>query len=86
MSVREDVLSAYKENRVGERILTYRAKHNLSQLQFAAKIGVSSQTIYSIEAKMQKPSKLTLEKIILTLEGDEKNEGQHKPSENVQSM
>lgn len=86
MSVREDLIRANKEKRVGEYILTYRARHNLSQVQFGAKVGVTSQTIYSIEAKLQKPSKLTLEKIILTLEGDEKNESQHQQSENVQGV
>ena len=56
---------------LGERILKYRAKHDLSQKEFAEIARVSTQTIYSIEKGTQTPGKLTFEKIALLLEEEE---------------
>ena len=58
---------------LSDKILKYRAKHDLSQREFAEKAKLSTQTIYSIENGLQTPGKLTLEKIMLILdEGEEK--------------
>lgn len=53
-----------------DAIVLYRATHNISMKDFAAKCGVSGQTIYNIETVGQKPSKVTAVKIKLVL-GDE---------------
>lgn len=53
-----------------DAIVLYRAKHNISMKEFAAKCGVSAQTIYNIESVGQSPSKITAVKIKLVL-GDE---------------
>lgn len=53
-----------------DAIALYRAKHNISMKDFAAKCGVSGQTIYNIETVGQSPSKITAIKIKLVL-GDE---------------
>lgn len=49
---------------LSKKILDYRAKHNLSQFSFALECNVSPQTICNIERGVQKPSKLTLRKIL----------------------
>lgn len=46
-----------------EKMILYRAKHNISQTELAERCGVTLQTINSIENGKQKPSKLTLTKI-----------------------
>ena len=68
---------------LGEQILKYRAKHDLSQSEFADKAKVSLQTIYSIEKETQKPGKLTTEKIMLVLNGDEDDETECNKAETV---
>lgn len=50
-----------------DAIVLYRAKHNISMKEFAAKCGVSGQTIYNIESVGQNPSKVTAVKIKLVL-------------------
>lgn len=55
---------------LGEKIIKYRAKHNLTQAEFAQKAGVSTQTIYLIESDLQNPKKITIAKIELVLEGE----------------
>lgn len=46
-----------------EKMILYRARHNISQTELAQRCGVTLQTINSIENGKQKPSKLTLAKI-----------------------
>ena len=48
---------------LAERILEYRAKHDMSAKEFAEKCKLSLQTVYSIENGLQKPSKITRVKI-----------------------
>lgn len=48
---------------LAERILEYRAKHNISAREFAKMCKLSLQTIYSIENGVQVPSKITRLKI-----------------------
>lgn len=48
---------------LAERILEYRAKHNISAKKFAEKCKLSLQTVYSIENGVQTPSKITRLKI-----------------------
>lgn len=54
-----------------QRMVNYRAKHNLSQGALAEKVGVSKQTINSIETGAQTPSKMTEAKINLVIENEE---------------
>ena len=51
-----------------DRILRYRATEGISQQEFAKRCGLSTQTINSIENKLQSPTKLTETKIVLVLE------------------
>ena len=46
-----------------EKILEYRARHNISAREFAKMCKLSLQTIYSIENGVQTPSKITRLKI-----------------------
>ena len=55
---------------LGEAILEYRARNNLSMRQFAEKCGISLQTVNYVEKGLQKPSRLTKEKIMLVLKGE----------------
>lgn len=48
-----------------ERMIEYRAKNDITQRQLAEKIGVSVQTINSVENGTQTPSKITQAKIEL---------------------
>ena len=52
-----------------EKMVMYRAKHNLSQAKFAKLCGLSVMTINSIENGTQDPTPLTQAKIKLVLEG-----------------
>ena len=54
-------------NKLADRILVYRAKENLSQAALAKRVGVSVQTINSIENGLQEPGKLTKAKIELVI-------------------
>ena len=54
-----------------DRMLTYRAKHRMTQRDFAEKAGISLQTVCSVENARQTPTKITLEKIRLVLEETE---------------
>lgn len=56
---------------LSEEILRYRARHNMSQRDFAERCGVTVQTINSVENGRQDAGKLTETKIKLVLEGDE---------------
>lgn len=51
-----------------ERMIRYRAVHNMSQEEFARKCSLSKQTINAVENGIQEPSKITREKIIIVLE------------------
>lgn len=46
-----------------KRMIDYRAKENISQKALAERVGVTVQTINSIENGLQEPSKLTEAKI-----------------------
>ena len=56
---------------LAERILAYRAKHNISAKEFAARCKLSTQTVYSIENGWQHASKITLLKIENVLKGEQ---------------
>lgn len=53
-----------------EKMIRYRAMHNISQEEFARRCGLSKQTVYAVENSIQEPSKITKEKIIILLEGE----------------
>lgn len=54
-----------------ERILEFRAKHNLSQEDFANLCQVNIMTINTIETGKRNPTKLTIAKIERVLKKDE---------------
>ena len=45
-------------------MIEYRAKHNLSQVEFAKLCKISTQTACNVENGVQVPGKLTLQKIL----------------------
>lgn len=51
-----------------EKMLDYRARHNISQLRLAELCNVTQQTICNIENGIQSPSKLTKQKILNIIE------------------
>jgi DNA-binding XRE family transcriptional regulator len=57
----------YKD--LSRKIICYRAENNLNQEQFAEKCNLTQQTICNIENGKQKPSKITLQKILNIIEG-----------------
>ena len=56
---------------LANRMLEYRAKHNISREKFAAKANISLQTAQNVERGLQKPSALTRQKIELVLKEEE---------------
>ena len=54
-----------------EQMLDYRARERITQTELAARVGVSLQTINSVENGTQKPSKITLRKILLVIGEEE---------------
>lgn len=59
---------------LAEKMLTYRAKHRMTQPEFAKKCGLSTQTVCSIETGQQTPSRITELKILLVVEEDKESE------------
>ena len=57
-----------------ERILEYRAKHDMSQEDFANACQLNVMTVNAIENGKGSPSKLTVMKIELVLRKDENND------------
>lgn len=57
-----------------DKMVTYRAKHNMSLRKFAQQCGLSVQTVNSVENGLQEPSKITKKKIELFIEGGGKDE------------
>lgn len=57
---------------LSKKMLEYRAKENISQKELAKRVGVSLQTINSIENGIQEPTKLTEAKIYLVINNEEK--------------
>lgn len=49
---------------LSRKIIEYRAKHSLSQGEFAKLCKISTQTACNVENGVQVPSKLTLQKIL----------------------
>lgn len=56
-----------------ERMIEYRAKERINQKELATRVGVSLQTINTVENGLQEPSNLTKAKIELVV-GKEKEE------------
>jgi DNA-binding XRE family transcriptional regulator len=57
--------------KLAEAIVNYRARERISQKEFAARAGVSLQTICNIETGQQEPSRVTVAKIMLVLKKEE---------------
>lgn len=68
-----------------EKIVRYRARHNLTQRQFGELIGVTKQTVYGIENGLQDPSKMTMMRIdiLFEKENEQNNENQCDEVETV---
>lgn len=49
---------------LANKIILYRARHNLSQVEMAKRCNVTAQTISNIETGTQNPSKITVLKIL----------------------
>jgi len=58
---------------LSERILEYRARHNISQEDFANRCHMNVMTINSIENHKRKPTRLTIGKIERVLKEEENN-------------
>ena len=54
-----------------DEILRFRARENLSQVDFASKVGVSKTTIVGIELGRQAPTQRTEAKIRMVIEKEE---------------
>ena len=52
---------------LAKRMIDYRAKERISQKELASRVGVSVQTICSIENGLQEPSAVTVAKINLVI-------------------
>lgn len=61
---------------LAEKMIVYRAKHNISQIELANRCHVSSQTIYMIESGQQTPSRLTETKIRLIVDEEKTDDDQ----------
>ena len=66
-----------------EQMLRFRAEHNISQSTLAQMCKLSVQTVNSIENGLQTPSKLTVAKIKMAMEGVTADEGEREQAENV---
>jgi len=51
-----------------EKMLDFRARHNISQLKLAEMCMLTPQTVCNIENGIQSPSKLTKQKILNVIE------------------
>lgn len=54
-----------------EAMVRYRAKEGISQAELAKRCRLSLQTVNSVENGTQNPSKMTVEKIKLVIEGED---------------
>lgn len=57
-----------KNEELIDKILDYRVKYDLSQIEFAKLCKVTTQTISNIERGRQNPTKFTLRKILNIIE------------------
>lgn len=53
---------------IGEEMLKFRAKENISQETAAKRAGITKQTWYTVENGIQTPSKLTETKIRIVMD------------------
>lgn len=60
-----------QDKKLAQDIVDYRAKHSMSQREFAEKCKVSVQTVYHLESGIQSPSRVTRAKIKLVIGGEE---------------
>ena len=61
---------------LSDKVFMYRARHRLSQTEMAGKCGISLSTLCAIEKRDEEPSRKTMAKIMMVLEGEE-SENQH---------
>lgn len=63
-------MMSYTNYEIADSIIKYRAKHGLTQKQFAEKAGVSVVTVLQIEKGTTRPTNLTRAKIELAMENE----------------
>lgn len=56
-----------------ERVLEYRARHNMSQQDFANVAHLNVMTVNNIETEKREPTQLTVTKIEMILKGEEED-------------
>lgn len=56
------------EKDLSKKMIAYRAKENIPMHELAKRCNVSTQTIYSVENLLQKPSRITAQKILNVVE------------------
>lgn len=56
-----------------ERVLEYRARHNMSQQDFANVAHLNVMTVNNIETEKREPTQLTVTKIEMVLKGEEED-------------
>jgi DNA-binding XRE family transcriptional regulator len=56
---------------LGRKVVEYRAKHDLSQAEFAKLCNLSTQTVHLLENGKQYPTELTRTKIMLKIKEDD---------------
>ena len=54
-----------------ERMVEYRAKERITQMELAARCGLSTQTVGAVENGLQEPSRITKAKIELVIGKEE---------------
>ena len=59
-----------------ERVLEYRARHNMSQQDFANVAHLNVMTVNNIETEKREPTQLTVTKIEMILKGEFENDAE----------
>lgn len=62
--------SEVKQMKLKDAVLTYRARNNMTQNDFAQKVGLSRSTIARFESGKYNPTPLTEAKIKIIIEGE----------------
>ena len=66
--IKKEVIVMKEFDILRQKMLDYRAKHNISQQKFAELCKLTVQTVCNIENGVQEPSKLTKQKILNVIE------------------
>ena len=64
-----------------EKVLRYRAQHDLTQKEFGELIGVTKQTVWALENGLQDPGKMTMMRIEILFEKEKEQENEDQRNE-----